>query len=30
MWNQLKTDEYEGMLAETMSFVGYNNGIVKI
>ena len=29
MWNPLRTDEYEGMLAETMSFVGYNNGIVN-
>jgi carboxymethylenebutenolidase len=29
MWNQLRTDEYEGMLAETMSFVGYNNGMVN-
>jgi len=24
MWNQIKTDEYEGMLAETMSITGYN------
>ena len=23
MWNQIKTDEYEGMLAETMSITGY-------
>ena len=24
MWNQIKTDEYEGMLAETTSITGYN------
>ena len=29
MWNQLRTDEYEGMLAETMNFVGYNGDIVN-
>lgn len=25
MWNQLRTDEYEGMLAETITMRGYNN-----
>jgi carboxymethylenebutenolidase len=25
MWNQLRTDEYEGMLAETVTLTGYNN-----
>ncbi len=29
MWNQLRTDEYEGMLAETMNFVGYKGDIVN-
>ena len=29
MWNQFRTDEYEGMLAETMNFVGYNGDIVN-
>ena len=24
MWNQLRTDEYEGMLAETITMPGYN------
>jgi len=24
MWNQLRTDEYEGMLAETITMAGYN------
>jgi carboxymethylenebutenolidase len=24
MWNQFRTDEYEGMLAETVSFTGHN------
>ena len=24
MWNQLRTDEYEGMLAETITMTGYN------
>ena len=25
MWNQLRTNEYEGMLAETITMVGYND-----
>ncbi len=25
MWNQIRTDEYEGMLAETITMPGYNN-----
>jgi carboxymethylenebutenolidase len=29
MWNQLRTDEYEGMLAETMTFKGYNGDMVN-
>jgi carboxymethylenebutenolidase len=29
MWNQLKTDEYEGMLAETISIPGYNDEYVR-
>ena len=29
MWNQFRTDEYEGMLAETMNFVGYNGDMVN-
>jgi len=29
MWNQLRTDEYEGMLAETMNFAGYKGDIVN-
>jgi carboxymethylenebutenolidase len=29
MWNQLRTDQYEGMLAETMTFTGYRNDLVK-
>jgi carboxymethylenebutenolidase len=29
MWNQLRTDEYEGMLAETMTFAGYNGDMVN-
>ena len=24
MWDQLRTDEYEGMLAETITMTGYN------
>jgi hypothetical protein len=29
MWNQLRTDQYEGMLAETMTFTGYNGDMVN-
>jgi carboxymethylenebutenolidase len=29
MRNQLRTNEYEGMFAETMNFVGYNGDIVN-
>ncbi|GHU78825.1 carboxymethylenebutenolidase [Clostridia bacterium] len=29
MWNQLKTGEYEGMLAETITISGYNNDSVR-
>jgi len=29
MWNQIKTDEYEGMLAETVSIMGYNGDRVN-
>ncbi len=28
MWNQLKTDEYEGMLAETVTLSGYNGDLI--
>ena len=28
MWNQLKTDEYEGMLAETVTIAGYNGDLI--
>ena len=28
MWNQLKTDEYEGMLAETVTFAGHNHDLI--
>jgi len=29
MWNQFKTDEYEGMLAETITITGYNGEIIN-
>jgi carboxymethylenebutenolidase len=29
LWNQLRTDEYEGMLAETMIFTGFNGDLVN-
>ena len=29
MWNQLRTDEYEGMLAETVTMPGYNGDIIN-
>jgi carboxymethylenebutenolidase len=29
MWNQLRTDEYEGMLGETMTFEGYGGDMVN-
>ena len=29
MWNQLQTDAYEGMLAETVAFPGYNGDRVR-
>ncbi len=29
MWNQFRTDEYEGMLAETMTFAGYKGDMVN-
>ncbi|MBI4285219.1 MAG: dienelactone hydrolase family protein [Chloroflexi bacterium] len=28
MWNQFRTDEYEGMLAETVSVTGYNGDLI--
>ncbi len=28
MWNQLRTDEYEGMLAETISIAGYHGDLI--
>jgi carboxymethylenebutenolidase len=28
MWNQLRTDEYEGMLAETVTMAGYNDDLI--
>ena len=28
MWNQLKTDEYEGMLAETITMAGHNGDLI--
>jgi carboxymethylenebutenolidase len=29
MWNKIKTDEYEGMLAETITMTGYNGDRVR-
>ena len=29
MWNQFKTDEHEGMLAETITITGYNGEIIN-
>ena len=29
MWNQLRTNEYEGMLAETLTFKGHNGDMVN-
>ncbi|MBI4496399.1 MAG: dienelactone hydrolase family protein, partial [Chloroflexi bacterium] len=29
MWNQLRTDAYEGMLAETISLTGYNGDLIN-
>jgi carboxymethylenebutenolidase len=29
MWNQFRTDQYEAMLAETMSFAGYNGDLIN-
>ena len=29
MWNQLQTDEYEGMLAETVAMAGHNGEMVN-
>lgn len=29
MWNDFNTNEYEGMLAETINFVGYNNELIN-
>jgi carboxymethylenebutenolidase len=29
MWNQFQTDEYQGMLAETLNFTGYNGDLVN-
>lgn len=29
MWNQFSTNEYEGMLAETLTFTGYNGDMVN-
>jgi carboxymethylenebutenolidase len=29
MWNQFRTDEYEGMIAETMIFPGYHGDVVN-
>jgi carboxymethylenebutenolidase len=29
MWNQLRTDEYEGMLAETVTMAGYNSDLIR-
>ncbi len=29
MWNQINTDEYEGMLAETVTLTGYNNEMIN-
>jgi len=28
LWNHLRTDEYEGMLAETISLTGYHNDLI--
>ncbi len=28
MWNQFKTDEYQGMLAETVNLAGYNGDLI--
>ncbi|MBQ4254139.1 MAG: dienelactone hydrolase family protein [Erysipelotrichaceae bacterium] len=29
MWNSFKTDEYDGMIAETISLKGYNNDVIR-
>lgn len=29
MWNSLKTNEYEGMIAETVTLKGYNNDVIR-
>lgn len=29
MWNELRTDEYEGMLAETVTMAGYNGNLIN-
>jgi len=28
MWNQFRTDEYEGMLAETITMAGYKDDFI--
>jgi carboxymethylenebutenolidase len=28
MWNQIRTDEYEGMLSETITITGYNGNLI--
>jgi hypothetical protein len=28
MWNQFRTDEYEGMLAETVTMAGHNGDLI--
>ena len=29
MWNQFRTDDYEGMLAETVTMAGHNGDLIS-